>query len=126
VSLLREPLADAVLGQWLESLAGATPRTARPPIPPGESAPARRWDDAALADIAGLSSTIACECPRHVADLLMQLTHFEAYSAECANRSPADAALHAYLGSVAAASRARFEEALERVAVHEGLLLPSR
>jgi hypothetical protein len=37
----------------------------------------------------------------------------------------ADAELHAYLGRVAAAARARFEAALESVALHEGLLLPS-
>ena len=86
--------------------------------------PPRRWDDAALADFAGLSSTIACECPRHVAELLMQLSHFEAYSAECRHRSPADAELHAYLQQVAATSRARFEAALEHVALHEGLILP--
>ena len=49
-----------------------------------------------LADIAGLSSTVACECPRHVAELLMQLSHFEAYSAECVARSPEDAALLAH------------------------------
>jgi hypothetical protein len=87
--------------------------------------PPRRWDDAALADFVSLSSTVACECPRHVAELLMQLSHFEAYSAECEHRSAADAELHAYLGRVAAASRARFEAALEHVALHEGLLLPS-
>ena len=74
---------------------------------------------------ANLSPTIACECPRHVAELLMQLSHFEAYSAECAHRNPADADLHAYLRRVATASRARFEAALEHVALHEGLLLPS-
>ena len=84
----------------------------------------RRWDDTVLADIAGLSSTVACECPRHVAELLMQLSHFETYSAECEARSPADAALHAHLKQVAAASRALFESALERVALHEGILLP--
>jgi hypothetical protein len=60
-----------------------------------------------------------------VAELLMQLSHFEAYSAECEHRSAADAELHAYLGRVAAAARARFEAALEHVALHEGLLLPS-
>ncbi len=92
-------------------------------MPPTEAVRPRRWDDAALADIAGLSTTIACECPKHIAELLMQLSHFEAYSAECAHRSAADAALHNYLGQVAATSRARFEEALERVAIHEGLLL---
>lgn len=126
VALLREPLADAALGQWLEGLAGGVPRPPLPPLTAGEPAPPRRWDDAALTDIAGLSSTIACECPRHVAEILMQLSHFEAYSAECRNRSPADAELHAYLASVAASARAKFEEALERVAVHEGLLMPTR
>jgi hypothetical protein len=86
--------------------------------------PPRRWDDAALADFAGQSSTIACECPRNVVELLMQLSHFEAYSAECRHRNAADAELHAYLQQVAATSRARFEAALEHVALHEGLILP--
>jgi hypothetical protein len=78
-----------------------------------------------LAEFAGQSSTMACECPRHVAELLVQLSHFEAYSAQCASRGAADAELHAHLGRVAAASRARFEDALEQVALHEGLLLPA-
>jgi hypothetical protein len=126
-TLLREPQNDTVLAQWLQGVMQArTPAPAalgdpaqQPPAPPP-----RRWDDAALADFAGLSSTIACECPRHVAELLIQLSHFEAYSAECRHRSPADAELHAYLQQVAATSRARFEAALEHVALHEGLILP--
>jgi DNA-binding transcriptional MerR regulator len=128
-ALLREPQPDAVLGQWLHilSMATVTPRPAAAgsaalatePVPP------RRWNDAALADFAGLSSTIACECPRHVAELLMQLSHFEAYSAECEHRSAADAEIHAYLRHVAATSRAHFEAALEHVALHEGLILPA-
>jgi DNA-binding transcriptional MerR regulator len=126
-ALLREPQNDTVLGQWLQGVLESLPperasrRDAAPAIP---ALPPRRWDDAALADFAGLSSTIACECPRHVAELLMQLSHFEAYSAECRHRSPADAELHAYLQQVAATSRARFEAALEHVALHEGLILP--
>lgn len=92
---------------------------------PSEPVPPRRWDDAALADFASLSSTVACECPRHVAELLVQLSRFEAYSAECRQRSAADAELHAHLRQVAAVSRAHFEAALERVALHEGLVLPS-
>jgi hypothetical protein len=59
-----------------------------------------------------------------VAELLMQLSHFEAYSAECEHRNAADAELHAYLRRVATVSRARLEAALEHVALHEGLLLP--
>ncbi|MBL0726631.1 MerR family transcriptional regulator [Piscinibacter sp. HJYY11] len=126
-TLLRGPQPDAVLAQWLNGLAQrpdrAQPLTERrtmqtQPVPP------RRWDDAALADFASLSTTVACECPRHVSELLVQLSHFEAYSAECEHRSVADAQLHAYVKQVAAQSRALFEAALEQLALHEGLLLP--
>ena len=127
-ALLREPQPDAVVAQWLHGLssqaATAPQRTADLPKPGAERVPPRRWDDAALADFANQSPTIACECPRHVTELLMQLSHFEAYSAECEHRNAADAELHGYLRRVAAASRARFEAALEHVALHEGLLLP--
>lgn len=128
VALLREPQPDAVLAQWLHSLSLADPalpmRTGQP-SPSSELVPPRRWSDAALSDFASLSSTVACECPRHVAELLLQLAHFEAYSADCESRNPADADLHAQLKQVAALSRARFESALEQVALHEGLLLPA-
>ncbi len=131
MALLREPQPDAVVAQWLNSLsckAATVPQPAADlptPTPGAEPVPPRRWNDAALADFANLSPTIACECPRHVAELLMQLSHFEAYSAECEHRNAADAELHAYLRQVATASRTRFEAALEHVALHEGLLLPS-
>jgi DNA-binding transcriptional MerR regulator len=138
VALLREPRDDAALGSWLKGLGETTaPMSARSTEPIDRTAPVtdpmlaalgpvppRRYNDATLADFAGLSSTIACECPRHLAELLMQLSHFEAYSAQCRNRSPADAELHAYLGQVAGASRSLFESALERVAVLEGLMVP--
>ena len=129
-ALLREPQTDTVLAQWLHSLATAATVASVPPAAAqdithsNELLPPRRWDDAALANFAGLSSTVACECPRQVAELLMQLSHFEAYSAECEHRNAADAELHAYLRQVAAASRAQFEAALEHVALHEGLILP--
>ena len=134
VALLREPQPDAALAQWLNHLSGSAALSgeSRPSRPSGPyrlrqasevSAP-RRWDDAALAGFAGLASKVACECPRHIAELLLQLSHFEAYSAECELRSAADAELHAYLKVIAADSRVRFEAALEQVALHEGLLLP--
>jgi MerR family transcriptional regulator, light-induced transcriptional regulator len=128
-TLLREPQPDAVVAQWLHSLAYKTATVAQPaaelPKPGVEPIAPRRWDDAAVAAFANLSSTIACECPRHVAELLTQLLHFEAYSTECEHRNAADAELHTYLRQVATASRTRFEAALEHVALHEGLLLPS-
>lgn len=133
VDLLHEPADDDALGAWVAAIDARlrTPRaapkaheTAKAPPPTGAAAP-RRFDDAALTTIAGLSPTLSCECPRHVAELLMQLASFEAYSAGCIHRDAADADLHAYLQQVAGASRALFESALERVARHEGLPLPA-
>lgn len=122
VALLRSPQDDDTLGHWLGQQRARLPHDAKAATAPP---PPRRWSDAALVDIAGLSSTVACECPRHIAELLIQLSHFEAYSAECEHRSPADAALHHHLWQVTAQARASFEAALEHVARHEGLLLPT-
>ncbi len=128
IVLLREAQDDRALAVWLRSLAGTSePGAALAstglPVELDEIAP-RRYDDAALTDFAGLSSTIACECPKHVAELLIQLSHFEAYSADCQSQSPADASLHDYLRRIAGQARALFESALERVAIEEGLMLP--
>lgn len=127
VSLLREPQNDTVLGQWLQgvmALASRVRPSADESARSGQSAAPRRWEDAALLEFAGSASKVACECPRHVAELLIQLSHFEDYSAECAHRSAADAAIHGYLRQVAASARLRFEAALEHVALHEGMMLP--
>ena len=125
-SVLRDPDDDAALGAWLAALQGPSGANAdQPHGAPAQGAVApRRFDDAALTAFAGLPSAIACECPRHLAELLMQLSDFETYSADCASRSPADAKLHAHLQRVAGVSRTLFESALERVARHEGLMLP--
>ena len=124
LALLRGPQSDAALAQWLRGWRQQIelPAPGASAAPSAMPVPARRWDDEALASFAGLSTTIACECPRHVAELLVQLSHFEAYSADCESRSPEDAELHAYLHQVTALARAQFETALERVARHEGLL----
>jgi hypothetical protein len=70
--------------------------------------------DQALAGLVGPAAGmrgIACECPRHVAELVTLLGNFETYSAECVAIHPADAALHAHLQQVAASARAMFEAA---------------
>ena len=86
--------------------------------------PARLFDDATLTEFANLPSTIACECPSHLAELLIQISSFETYSADCIDRNHVDAQLHAYLHQVAGTARTLFETALKRVAVAEGLVLP--
>jgi hypothetical protein len=129
--LHRAPLAEAELRtQVTELLAlpgaadAAAPATGRPSLP--AAVPPRRFDDAALLQMAAVSTTVACECPRHVAELVMLLGNFETYSAECVNRSTSDAELHAHLHWVAGQARALFEDALQRVAEAEGILLLNR
>jgi DNA-binding transcriptional MerR regulator len=84
----------------------------------------RRFSDPALAVLAQTPSTVACECPRHLAEIVQQLAGFERYSADCSSRSPADAALHEHLSQVAGTARAMFEQALLRVMDAEGIAMP--
>ena len=135
VEVLSESSDDKSLRQWLATLGkngaqGRTPadvRNSTPPVPLGlieQPVSPPLFDDAALTQFAGLSTTVACECPSHLAELLLQVSSFEKYSSECANRSAADTRLHAYLQHVAGSARMLFEKALEQVAIAEGLPLP--
>jgi MerR family transcriptional regulator, light-induced transcriptional regulator len=85
---------------------------------------ARRYSDEQLASLGEQPSSVLCECPRHLAEIVTQLAHFEQYSADCDASNPADAALHRHLSSLAGAARAMFEQALDRVVADEGLQLP--
>ena len=77
-----------------------------------EPVPMRSYDDEKLARIANISSTIKCECPQHMADLIIALNAFEAYSLQCENQNEKDAALHAYLHKTTAQARHTMEAAL--------------
>ncbi len=87
-----------------------------------DPAPAPRFDTARLDQLISAMPRVACECPRHLADLVTMLGQFEAYSADCETRQPADVALHAYLYRVAGHARAMMEEALLTLARAEGIL----
>ena len=125
--VLREPADDDALAAWWARLVAplVTPWPATvPPAQPLALPPPPRWDEATLQAFAGLSTTIACECPRHLAELLIQLGQFEAYSADCASRGPEDAELHRHLQLVSGQARVLLEDALARVAEAEGLIAP--
>lgn len=81
----------------------------------------RRFNQQQLANLANTSSAIDCECPKHLAQLVGDLSAFEIYSANCANRDDDDAALHRYLQQTTAQARALIEVALQKVAAAEGL-----
>jgi len=88
-----------------------------------QSIPARRFSTQAIARLAALSPDLQCECPNHIAQLLLDISAFEQYSQECEQSDPQERALHARLGSIAAHARALFEEAMANVAAHEGMEL---
>ena len=84
-------------------------------------AAARRFSPQQLANLASACSSIECECTRHLAQLVSDLSAFEIYSDRCANRDDDDAAMHRYLHRVTAEARSLVELALERLAEAEGL-----
>jgi len=94
-----------------------------------EESPERLYDDRQLALAATISTAIKCECPHHLADLILSLCHFEEYSARCESQSREDVALHAYLHVTTAKARYLMEQALQRAIEVEGIDLdtqPSR
>ncbi len=85
----------------------------------------RRYDETFLATVAQLPSTVRCECPHHLADLLTKLNAFEQYSLECESSDTADASIHSLLYTTAAQCRQWLEQALHQVLQHEGITDPT-
>jgi DNA-binding transcriptional MerR regulator len=118
----REPVVAADFAHLLRSLV-AVPAI-EPGVPaPGALIPKRRYSDATLARVAASASSVLCECPRHLAELVGQLASFEEYSHACLNDGNEDAGLHAHLRAVSGTARAMFERALEMAARHGGVPL---
>lgn len=91
----------------------------------GHQASPRRYDDALLNQLGNLPSSVQCECPNHVADLLIRLNAFEHYSLECESRNAADASMHAMLYRSSGHCREILEEALTRLMAHAETPLPN-
>lgn len=122
----RAPTDAAEIVLLCQAALAAEPATLTPHVQLAVGAPAaRRFDDQALAVVAAASSSVYCECPRHLSEILLMLNSFERYSAQCAARTPADALLHEQLNHAAGCARALLEEALVRLARAEGLPLPA-
>ena len=85
--------------------------------------PRHRFSRRRLSDIAQMSPALACECPRHVAQIIIELSDFEAYSADCEQSKPADAQIHDLLRRTAATARSLFEDALIELAAAEDIPL---
>ena len=97
-----------------------------PDIPtgtPDDGIPPRRFGITELVDITQASNVVKCECPQHLANIILQLTQFETYSALCENRDARDARLHARLRLMTARARNVMESALQEVIEAEGIVV---
>lgn len=131
---LRSPVNVAELQSAIHGLTTSTTLPSRQPADQvsrptdpawqfsGTIAP-RRFTEEQLARLANISSTIDCECPQNLALLVGNLTAFEIYSSQCANRDADDAALHHYLHQTTAEARRLIESALEKVVTAENISL---
>lgn len=119
----REPISDSELAELIQSVLFVDQARAQEFGTSGTVISSRKYSDETLARVAGISTNVLCECPRHVAELISQLASFEEYSQECLNKNADDAHLHAYLRSISGSARSLFENALEKIAQHEGIEL---
>ena len=124
VTVAREPVSSVDLARLMPGSAAHGDRS--PDLRP--AAP-RRFTDEDLVAISQSPTAIACECLRHVCEIVQQVAAFEIYSAECISRDGNDALQHLRLKQLAGTTRARFEQAIVDLAAHEGVVLappPSR
>ncbi len=91
--------------------------------PVEEEIASRQFSDELLARVSRISTSVECECPHHLASLLLALNAFESYCLQCANRDEKDAMLHALLHRKTASARLIMENALSTLAEAEGFEL---
>ena len=127
----RDTHNDRGLVGWILDSLGASRAAPAAAIAPARAdskvAPpaAPQYDAATLADWATRKTEVACECPAHVAELLLRLQQFEAYSADCEHRNDQDRQLHEQLHHLAGTARMLLESAMHLLAEHEQALGPA-
>lgn len=76
-----------------------------------------------LETLSTLDYSLYCECPRHLAGLLMSLNGFVTYSEQCLDSSPKDAIIHQFLRNMAAEAISSIESGLQLVLRAEDITL---
>ena len=118
VAVRREPVSGNELAKLI-----VTSKPSSQPDPHRVRAAPRLYSDSELVSLAETPSRVACECPRHLAEIVTLLVGFEHYSAECVSRDQKDSDMHRHLLEVTGAARTMFEQALARVVIDEGLVV---
>jgi DNA-binding transcriptional MerR regulator len=118
VTVRREPITGKELARLIIAL-----RPTVPAVAIDTPANPRHFSDAELVALTEIPSMVACECPRHLPEIVTLLVGFELYSTQCAERNQNDAALHRHLYDVTSAARTMLEQALVRLVIEEGLVV---
>jgi hypothetical protein len=105
VAYLRYPVSPAEFSARFKSLLNQRELVAAPPMP--------FFSAESLQTIMAEDHKILCECPKHLAQLLLSLHGFVEYSASCADDSPAEAMVHKKLREIATQSLLQLESGLK-------------
>ncbi|MGK0359399.1 MAG: DNA-binding transcriptional MerR regulator [Bradymonadia bacterium] len=105
-----------------ESLARIVGLPRPEPTPNDEGpAPAPRFSVTQLARLGELEAGMACACPQHLSEVVIQLAAFERYSLRCLDIASDDDEMHRELALETGRARARMEALLERLCAYEGI-----
>ena len=121
VSVLRAPVDHEEIIDSVRRPRGASPIDGNKRV---DLVVARSIDDQVLDYLSLIETSVECECPKHLVDIIRTLNRFEDYCVSCENRNDADAALHVALRATTAAARASFEQSLVEVIENEEIELP--
>ncbi|MCH8551621.1 MAG: MerR family transcriptional regulator [Natronospirillum sp.] len=91
-----------------------------------QQTPKARYSDQDLEALIRATPELPCECPRHLAELLVRLRGFAAYCQQCSLDSPEQADLHQRLFHWTQAAQRPLESGLQAVIEHDNLDWPQK
>ena len=89
-----------------------------------DQSPKPHYSDESLQKLMGMQPNLACECPKHLAELLLKLRDFAEYCQQCSMDTPAQAELHQRLYHWTLAAQRPLESGLTAVIKTEELAVP--
>lgn len=108
IECIKYPTAPIELARRLASIIEARQAEHQSPAQP-------RFGMETLQSIALTDTNLLCECPKHLASLIISLHSFIQYSNECVNDSPKDALIHEKLRDIASLGIVQLESGLDLV-----------
>ncbi|MFM8247588.1 MAG: MerR family transcriptional regulator [Burkholderiaceae bacterium] len=108
IECIKYPAAPMDLARSLSAIVEARQADHQAPAQP-------RFGIEQLQTIAATDTNLLCECPKHLASLIISLHSFIQYSNQCVNDSPKDALIHEKLRDIAGLGIVQLESGLDLV-----------